>query len=149
MSDFTPQNSPRKLPAKPSINPTTKPKFKVTQTPFAPNITPAAGAESDGATVPKPRPAAPKPTGLKPSRLSKSEGSGSTSQPAKPAKNNPTPSAAPSPTSTIPPVDPEIIFDDRRDSSRGDLVAVGLQGIAAVAAIVFTVLAVLENLPFL
>lgn len=145
-------------PQKPSINPTTKPKFKVTQSPFSSNLTESAKEAEGEAAAPqpasKPKPAAPKPLGLKPSSLKASDAA---PPPAAPAAVPAAPAAEgvkklyePIPeVNEEPEVDGVSFEEEKSGPSVGAMVAVGLQGIAAIAAIVFTVLAVMENMPFL
>ena len=148
-------------PEKPSIKPTTKPKFKFTQSTFAPNLKDSSSApEGEAAASPaapsKPKKAAPKPPGLRPSSLKASIVI------APPEPQTSTPAAEPSPSlpnlskfsEPEPDAAPEaaegVSFEEEKSGpSAIEMVNVGLQGIAAIAAIVFTVLAVLENMPFL
>ena len=144
-SNLDPESSNENTENRPSISPGTKPKVKVTQSPFSPNLRPASGSEAGASGASKPKPEAPKPAGLKPSTLSPADAI----QPA---------GAAPGMTDSLRPSTPEptITFDDDDEeevmasgSSVGEYVQLGLQGVGAIAAIVFTVLAVMENMPFL
>ena len=137
-SNTDPDSSTENSEAKPSISPGTKPKFKVTQSPFSPSLDSDTSAEADSE---KPKPTAPKPSGLKPSALSPADA-------VQPARSSGVSTATAKSTGP----EPDITFDDEDETpstGSGDYVAIGLQIVGAIAAIVFTVLAVMENLPFL
>ncbi|NRA26727.1 MAG: hypothetical protein HRU10_05695 [Opitutales bacterium] len=158
MSEETPSES---TPPKPSITPAAKPKFKVTQSPFAPRIRHYINPEKPsidprGESIPKPsNQETPKPQGVKPVSLAPAE------HKVEPSAGKHIPGAAHTPHK---PLSAPKIRDAQTDSNDEnvpaeendtdentfvDFVHVGLQGVAAIAAIAFTALAVIELYPFL